>query len=148
MEDRVYVKPHFRKRIIKVKPDASDYWERGWKLIEKFAEPSGCRVGEMHATLKEMESIFGKPSTAVSGDGKITTSWTLIFPEERAYIEIYDWKATNKYESGYPSPEEFRNFAKENEYSWQVGSNLSTPKVKKLLEKYFGKKVANMLVRD
>lgn len=149
MSNKIYVRPHTRKYVIRLKPKRKhiEYWEEQWNLINKYAKP-GAFVGEIHASLSELESIFGKPSTAISPDGKVTTSWLFVFPKEKAYIEIYDWKSTSRYESGYPTPTEFRNFVKYNEYDWHVGSNLTPSETKRLLEKYFGEDVAKKFVID
>lgn len=57
---------------------------------------SGCSlVGTIEATYEELIEAFGEPTyKEPSGDGKVSTEWTLEFDYHGKYVvaTIYDWK--------------------------------------------------------
>jgi hypothetical protein len=65
--------------------------------------------------------LFGEPTSA--DEYKVSTEWRLK-DENGQVFAVYDWKETNLYGDGLPSPEKFRE---ENRLmDWHIGGHRNT----------------------
>jgi hypothetical protein len=70
--------------------------------------------GEIVATRRELEKVFGKPTYETDDTfDKVTTEWHIRFADG-VVATIYDWK---RYEMGAPSMDE--------KYDWHIGGHDS-----------------------
>ena len=83
----------------------------------------GSKVGQVIASIAELNEIFGKfEDVSKQSDGKITTQWG--FQNGNNYFCIYDYKETDRYSDGLPSLAKFRaNNSKQ--IAWSVGGNTN-----------------------
>lgn len=89
-------------------------------------------IGEIKAKYSNLERAFGLPQE--SDGNKVSGEWVFTDSDGGVYT-LYDWKATELYEDGLPSVEEFRAIPCESKFNiggrWSGGS-----KAKKNLEDF------------
>lgn len=80
-----------------------------FKTLTRDTSNGGCLQGYFTATRREIEEVFGAPTTVSDGWDKITVEWVIKF-EDGTYASIYDYK---RYEKGTPKIDE--------KYEWHIG---------------------------
>lgn len=82
--------------------------------------------GEVVATRKQIEAVFGKPTYRGDRYDKVTCEWDVEF-EDGTVASIYDWK---RYSDGSPKMSE--------EYEWHIGgaTELAVEYVKACLSEW------------
>jgi hypothetical protein len=74
--------------------------------------------GYITASFAQLRELLGEPNLAGSGDGKVSTQWSVKLNGHT--ITIYDYKETNLYDNALPSVEEFRALPS---YSWYISAH-------------------------
>jgi hypothetical protein len=79
----------------------------------------GSLIGYVTLSFKDLKKIFGAPNGGTDGY-KVSTSWKIVDTVTGNVFEIYDYKETNLYERGMPSPAAFR---RRDSYDWHLGGS-------------------------
>jgi len=86
-------------------------------VVDNSASVDGTYlVGSIHTSYAELVAAFGEPLPG--DDYKVSSEWIIRDTISGKTFTIYDWKATDLYEKGLPSVEDFR---KSGRTIWHVG---------------------------
>ncbi len=91
-----------------------------FKLLKKRVHNiSGGNIGDFEAAPKRLEEVFGIPDYS-EDDLKLSRMY-YFEGEDGCIVRLYDWKSTNRFYSGFPSPKQF--WALEYPQEFSVGSD-------------------------